>query len=335
MKFGVALPTGYEGLIFPAPFASPESMLRIARAAEDLGYDSVMPNDHYTTQDYVRRLAPKPPNFYDPLVSLSFVAAATTRLKLITGVMVMPLRNPVVLAKQAVSLHEWSGGRLILGVGVGAYREEFEAVAPDRRDRPRGELLEEGVRALRLLFAEDEATFRGEHWRFENVQMYPKPEPGALPLWIGGNAVQHYRRVARWGDGWLPAVLSPDEVARGVATLKEECAAAGRPDAPIEVAPQLLASVAPTRAEASAKLERSHAYQHLVSLQRSTLRHQTGGYAARNLVGGVDEIRRQLEAYRAAGVTQLPGLIFAVDTVDEFLREMEFFATRIMTEFAA
>src|SRR5215210_3848610 len=221
MKFGVALPTGYEGMVYPPPFASPESMLRIARAAEDLGYDSVMPNDHYTTQDYVRKLIPTPPNYYDPLVSLSFVAAATTRLKLITGVMVLPLRHPVVLAKQASSLDRWSGGRLILGVGIGAYREEFVAVAPDWQDRRRGELLDEGVEALRLLFAEDAATYHGRHWRFENVQLYPKPM--SLLIWIGGNAAGHYERVARWADGWLPAVLSPDEIARGVRHLEEAC----------------------------------------------------------------------------------------------------------------
>ena len=334
MKFGVALPTGYEGLIFPAPFASPESMLRIARAAEALGYDSVMPNDHYTTQHYVRRKAPRPPNFWDPLVSLSFVAAATTRLKLMTGVMVMPLRDPVVLAKQAVSLDRWSGGRLILGVGVGAYREEFEAVAPDRRERRRGELLDEGIEALRLLFSEDEATYRGKHWHFENVQMYPKPEPGSLPIWIGGNATEHYARVARWAWGWLPAVLSPAEIARGVARIREECAALGREPTGIEIGPQLIASVAPTREEAIDRFQRSHAYEHVVSLQRSTLRHQTGGYEQRNLVGGIDDVRAQLAAYREAGTTQITGLIFAVDTVDDFLEQMEFFATRIMPEFA-
>lgn len=331
MKFGVALPTGYEGMVYPPPFASPESMLRIARAAEDLGYDSVMPNDHYTTQQYVRRLIPTPPNYYDPLVSLSFVAAATTRLKLITGVMVLPLRHPVVLAKQASSLDRWSGGRLILGVGIGAYREEFAAVAPDWRDRHRGELLDEGVEALRLLFAEDQASYRGRHWRFEDVQMYPKPT--SLPIWIGGNAARHYDRVARWADGWLPAVLSPDEIARGIERLAGACAAVGRDPAGIEIAPQLMASVAPTRDEAVDKFRRSHAYHHLVSLQRSTLREQRGGFEDRNLVGGIDDVRRQLEAYRAAGTTQITGLIFAVDTVDDVLREMEFFATRIMKEF--
>ena len=334
MKFGVALPTGYEGMVFPPPFASPESMLRIARAAEDLGYDSVLPNDHYTTQDYVRRLVPTPPNYYDPLVSLSFVAAATSRLKLITGVIVMPLRHPVVLAKQAMSLDRWSGGRLVLGVGIGAYREEFHAVAPDWRDRQRGELLSEGIEALRLLFDEDEATYRGQHWHFENVQMYPKPSAGSLPIWVGGNAREHYQRVAKWADGWLPAVLSPAEIQAGIANIREACAAVGRDPRGIEIAPQLIASVAPTREEAIDKFRRAHAYHHLVSLQRSTLRNQTGGFEERNLVGSVDDVRRQLDAYRVAGTTQITGLIFTVDTVDDFLREMEFFATHVMPEFA-
>ncbi len=330
MKFGVALPTGYEGMVFPPPFASPETMLKIARAAEELGYDSVLPNDHYTTQHYVRRLVPTPPNYYDPLVSLSFVAAATSRLKLITGVMVLPLRHPVVLAKQAISLDRWSGGRLILGVGVGAYREEFVAVAPDWRNRQRGELLTEGIEALRVLFGEHEASYHGRHWHFEDVQMYPKPAAGSLPIWVGGNAEQHYARVAKWADGWLPAVLSPAEIAAGLARIREECARIGRDPTGIEIAPQLVASVARTTEEATDKFRRAHAYHHLVSLQSSTLRNQTGGFEQRNLVGSVEDVRRQIEAYREAGATQITGILFAVNTIDDFLREMEFFATRVM-----
>ncbi|MDE3077458.1 MAG: LLM class flavin-dependent oxidoreductase, partial [Chloroflexota bacterium] len=135
MKFGVALPSCYEGLIFPPPFSSPESIVRIGREAEAMGYDSVMPNDHFTTQNYVKALFPEPPNFFDPFICLSWVANATKRIELITGIAVLPVRDPVVLAKQTSTLDVFSGGRLKLGVGVGAYREEFEAVAPDRADR--------------------------------------------------------------------------------------------------------------------------------------------------------------------------------------------------------
>jgi probable F420-dependent oxidoreductase len=298
-----------------------------------MGYDSVLPNDHYHTQDYVRAKAAQPPNYYDPMVSLSFVAAATTRLKLITGIMVMPMRNPVVLAKQAISLALWSNNRFVLGVGVGAYREEFVACRPRWRGDRRGDILDEGIEALKVLFTEDPATYDGRYWQFDGIQFSPRPQPGTLPIWVGGNAQEHYARVAKWCDGWLPAVLSPAEIAAGVARIAEECAKIGRDPRGIEIAPQLTASVAQSRAEALDAFESSHAYEHMVSLKRSTLRNQTGGYESRSLVGGVDDVRRQLAAYQEAGVTQITGLIFTVNTVDDFLRQAEYFATRCMPEF--
>ena len=104
-----------------------DDVARIAVEAERLGYDSVWCNDHLTTQRYVRQRWAEPPSYYDPFVALSFVAAATERVRLGTSIVVLPMREPVVVAKQASTLDVFSGGRLILGVGVGAYREEFEA----------------------------------------------------------------------------------------------------------------------------------------------------------------------------------------------------------------
>src|SRR3712207_4153381 len=124
MKFGVALPSCTEGLCYPVPFTSPEVLQRISVAAEELGYDSVWCNDHLTTQRYVRQRWPQPPSYYDPFVALSFVAAATRRVRLGTSVVVLPMREPVVVAKQASTLDVFSGGRLILGVGLGARSEE-------------------------------------------------------------------------------------------------------------------------------------------------------------------------------------------------------------------
>jgi probable F420-dependent oxidoreductase len=330
MKFGVALPTAYEGLIYPRPFATPEAIVRIATQAEALGFDSVMPNDHFNTQNYVRQIVGhgEPPRYYDPFVSLAAVSAHTRRIRLMTGVTVLPLRDPVSVAKLAATLDHFSAGRLVLGVGVGAYREEFRSVRPERRAWRRGDIVEEATRAIRLLLEEDHATFDGQFWRFEDVQLTPKPLQRPLPIYIGGNAEANLARAARLAQGWLPAVLSPAEIDAAVTRLRELGAADG-----FEVAPQLIVSIGRDYEQAVQRFQTSHAYQHLVSLQSSTLRGQHGGYEQRNLIGSPADLLDQVRAYERAGATELSGLIFAVNTVDEFVQQMAEFAERVVAPY--
>jgi probable F420-dependent oxidoreductase len=333
MKFGVALPTAYEGLIYPRPFATPESIVRIATRAEALGFDSVMPNDHFNTQNYVRRLVGdgEPPRYYDPFVSLAAVSAHTQRIRLMTGVIVLPLRDPMTVAKAAATLDHFSAGRLVLGVGVGAYREEYLSVRPERRGWRRGDLVEEATQAIRLLFEDDHASFSGRFWSFEDVQLTPKPRQKPLPIYIGGNAEANLARAVRLGQGWLPAVLSPAEIAAAVDRLGGLASAEGIGLEGFEVAPQLIVSIGRDYEQAVERFQRSHAYQHLVSLQSSTLRGQRGGYEQRNLIGSPDQVVEQVRAYEQAGATELSGLIFAVNTVDEFLEQMAEFAEQVIT----
>ena len=133
-----------EGLTYPIPFSDPENLVRIAQHAEALGYHSVWGNDHMTTQHYVRAEFSVPPRFWEPLVTYAFLAAHTKTLRFGTGVLVLPMRRDiVVLAKQIATLDHFSGGRLEIGVGVGAYREEFEALWPGAEVH-RGDMVEEG-----------------------------------------------------------------------------------------------------------------------------------------------------------------------------------------------
>src|SRR6185436_6280145 len=121
MRFSVHLPTCTEGLVNPVPFAEPADFVRIARMAERLGYDGVWGNDHITAAPYVRTRYADPPNFYEVLITLATVGAVTERVQLGTAVMVLPLRDPVLLAKQVATLDRLTGGRAVLAVGVGAY----------------------------------------------------------------------------------------------------------------------------------------------------------------------------------------------------------------------
>jgi probable F420-dependent oxidoreductase len=334
VKFGVCVATCLEGMMYPIPFASPAESLRMAVLAESLGYDSVWGNDHMTTQRYVRQEFARPPNFYDLLMMLCFIAARTTRIRVGTGILVIPLRHVVVAAKQVATLDHLSGGRVILGVGVGAYREEYEALFPDVPAR-RGAMVEEGIQAFRRLFTERRVTFEGRHVRFRDVECFPKPVQDPLPIWAGGNAPEVRRRAGELADGWLPAVLSPEEMRQGVEDVRRAAEGARRDPSAVEIAPQFAVSIGRTREEAVTRFHGSQLYKHLQSLKTSTLRdQQSGGFEDRNLIGSPAEICERIEAYRKAGVTSLPALLFVANGVSEVLDAIELFGREVIPRFA-
>lgn len=330
MKFGLGVPTGTEGLMYPVPFADPEQAVRLAVEAERLGFDSVWGNDHVTTQQYVRAEFPEPPRFYDPYLYLAYVAAETTTLRLATAITVLAFRHPVVLAKQAATLDQLSGGRFILGVGIGAYREEAEAMWPGL-NMHRGRQAEEFLQSLELLFTERRASFAGEFISFTDVESYPKPKQAPLPILSGGNAPGSRERAALYGHGWIPAVLSPEEIAAGVADITAIAQKAGRTlPSDFDVAPQFSVVLGKDTKDAVAKFEKTQLYLHMRSLAGSTLKDQQGSWTNRNLVGNAEQMLDQVRAYAAAGVTTMSALLFACNTVEENLDAMAEFAETVM-----
>jgi probable F420-dependent oxidoreductase len=334
LRFGVHIPTCIEGMMYPIPFARPADILPTALLCEQLGFDSVWGNDHMTTQRYVQREFPEPPNFYEPLITFTYVAARTTRLRLCTGILVLPMRHMVVAAKQVATLDQLSGGRVVLGVGTGAYREEYEALFPDAKDTHRGTLVDEGMRALRLLFTERRATFRGRHVHFEEVECFPKPLQDPLPMYAGGNHAEVRRRAGEYGQGWMPAVLSPEEIRRGVEDIHRTAARAGRDGAAIDIAPQFAVSIGRTREEALRRFHASQLHKHLQSLGRTTLREQTGGFEQRNLIGNPEAICERIRVYQAAGVTTFSGMLFVANSVPEMHEAIELFGREVLPNFA-
>ena len=265
MRVSAGLPTGMEGLTYPIPFSDPENVIRIAQAAERFGYDSVWGNDHMTTQNYVRAEFPVPPRFWEPLMTYAFVAAHTKTLRFGTGILVLPMRRDIVVtAKQIATLDHFSGGRLEIGVGVGAYREEFEALWPDAEVH-RGDMVEEGVKALQLLFSERVASFDGKYYKFRNVEMAPKPKQKRLPIYFGGNSINHLRRVAESADGWIPAGMEADRLRGLVGQLREMTRKAGRDPKQISVAPQYIGYLGKTH---EAAVQGFKASQGLAALAR-------------------------------------------------------------------
>ena len=333
MRFGVHIPTCIEGMMYPVPFAKPSDILPTALLCEELGFDSVWGNDHMTTQRYVQQEFAEAPNFFEPLITFSYCASRTTRLRFATGIIVLPMRNMPVLAKQVATLDQLSGGRLILGVGAGAYREEYEALFPDARGVRRGTIVDEGMQALRLLFTERKATFRGSTVHFEEVECFPKPAQDPMPIYAGGNHPEVRRRAGQYGQGWMPAVLSPEEIARGIEDVHRAAAAAGRDGAAIDIAPQFAVSIGRTREEADRRFRGSQLFKHLESLKKSTLREQTGGFEQRNLIGSPEEISERIRVYERAGVTTCSGMLFVAGSVAEMREAIELFGREVLPNF--
>lgn len=333
-RFGLGVPTATEGLMYPVPFADVDEAVELAVAAEQFGFDSVWGNDHLSTQQYVRGSFDEPPRFYDPLTYLAYVAASTAILRLATCVLVAPFHHPVMVAKQVATLDQLSNGRMIVGVGVGAYREEFEAMYPGR-DLHRGRYTDEFLTALGILFGERRATYSGEFIRFEDVESYPKPVQNPLPILSGGNSTASRRRAAVRANGWLPACLTPTEYAAGLNEIRllegEAGVAANRP---FEATIQLAVSIHDRHEGAVERFRASQIHTHLNSLGNSTMKGRLADSPEmRNLVGTPDDVAEQIQAYLESGVETFAGLLFATDTVAETLEAMEQFSEQIITPF--
>ena len=331
MRVSVGLPTGMEGLTYPIPFSDPEAVIRIARHAEALGYHSVWGNDHMTTQHYVRAEFPTPPRFWEPLITYSFIASETTTLRFGTGILVLPMRRDIVVtAKQIATLDHFSGGRLEIGVGIGAYREEFEALQPDSKTA-RGRIVDEGLEALGLLFRERVASYDGAYYGFRDVELWPKPKQDRIPIYVGGNNANNLRRTVDRADGWLPAAVPLDRIAADVKELHRLAGEAGRDPSSIEVAPQYIVHIGKTREAALARFEKTQMCAHLTSLRKSTLKEQgTLGHEDINLIGTVDDVVERANRLGEVGVTHLLGLYFAANDLRELLDQMQVFAEDVV-----
>ncbi len=209
------------------------ALVDMASRADELGFDSVWVHDHVFNVGHVLdRIGGRP--YYEPMTFLSFVAARTRRVRLGTSVLVLPYHNPVRLAKAAATLDVLCGGRLVMGVGVGLIEKEMQAMGTPFTER--GAYTDEAIAVMRALWSSDEPRFAGKYYRFEGMKFSPRPlQTPSIPLVIGGVSRAAIRRAARLGDGWQPLGLSPEALAQGIATLRDEARACGRDAAKIPV----------------------------------------------------------------------------------------------------
>jgi probable F420-dependent oxidoreductase len=204
LAYGIQLPVQSQSTIYAESWeagAGPADLVAIARAADRAGFAYVAACDHVAIP---RRLAEAMSTvWYDPVATLAHLAAVTERVRLLSHVAVVGLRHPLLTAKQYATLDHLSGGRLILGVGAGHVREEFDVLGADFERR--GAVLDETIDALRAALGPDEfPAHHGKLYDFEDLGQRPRPAQARVPLWVGGSSPAAVRRAALKGDGWLP-----------------------------------------------------------------------------------------------------------------------------------
>ena len=226
---------------FPTDYSIDIAVL--ARRAEELGFDSIWVPEHAILP--VGAKTPWPgsaegvmPKEYadiaDPFVALGRASAVTTTIKLGTAIVLVPERNPLVLAKEVATLDMYSGGRFIMGIGAGWLREESEIMGVDFDHR--WTQTKEAVLAMKELWTKTESEYHGKYYDFPPVYSFPRPvQRPHPPVLLGGMARNVFKRIAEWGDGWIPNRVTPEEVAAGRAKLDELATVAGRDPASIPI----------------------------------------------------------------------------------------------------
>lgn len=233
------------GLLFAntGPFVETSNLVELAQTAEEVGFESlwtvehvIWPSDYNSTYPYSpdgKMPGDSTSAIPDPLIWLAYAAASTKTIKIGTGILILPERNPLVLAKSAATLAALSGGRFELGIGVGWLKEEFEALGISWEKR--GKRTDEYIGAMQALWSNDDAHFDGEFTSFQNVTSNPKPPGGSVPIVIGGHSKAAARRAGKYGNGFFPGKGSMTELAELFDVMNQAAADAGRDPSAIEI----------------------------------------------------------------------------------------------------
>jgi probable F420-dependent oxidoreductase len=318
MKYGFTLPGR-------GPLATPDNLAAIARRGEELGYDCALFGDHIAVPRHIASPYPYTETGEFPgsasgvameqLTVLAFLAGQTQSIRLATSVIIVPHRNPLVAAKALATLDVLSKGRLVVGVGVGWMREEFEALGlPPFEER--GAVTDEYIRAFKELWTSDDPSFEGKYCRFSNISFLPKPvQKPHPPIWVGGESLRALRRTAELGDGWYPISSNPrfplgepEQLTARLQRLAALAKEAGRDPAEIDV------------------IYRTPDYQ-LITEGRTA---SASAGERRPFVGTADEIAADIRRYEALGVGSLVlDLARLSRSLDEMLAHMEALATQV------
>lgn len=322
MRFGFQLPTAIEGLYMQPGAVKVSDFVKIATTAEKLGFNSLWVNDHITPW---KKPAPDNkaefPNWYEVLMTLSYCAAVTTDIKLGVSVLVMPFRDPVITAKQAATIDVFSGGRFILGIGLGGPRQEFDKLYPRLSKSNRGDLLDEGIEAVELLLNNSNVSFSGNYYSFDNVSLHPKSLQNPLPIYIAGNSIPAFKRVAKFGMGLITTSAPFSTLREKIKKLYETVEYTGRNPSKIDVMLSAVLCIDHTTEKAAKRLDSS-----MLGLRFSEEYKASPGHF---LVGSPNEVAEKVHQLAEMGVTQIVPQHTAGDTPAQFMEQMYFLGEEV------
>lgn len=313
MKYGFTLP-GRGHL------ATPERLGIIARKGEEFGFDTLLTGDHILVPKNISSVYPYTEGGEFPgsgsgesmeqITLLSYIAGQTSKIRLVTSVLIVPHRNPLIAAKSLATLDLLSEGRLVVGVGVGWMREEFQALGlPPFEER--GAVTDEYIRAFKVLWTEDDPHFQGKYISFDDISFLPKPvQKPHPPIWVGGESRPALRRTAELADGWYPLgsnptfpMGTPEQLKAGLERLAGYAERFGRDPSTIET------------------IYRTHQFE---------LLKQAAGPDRLPFVGDADQIAGDIRQYQDMGVTSMIwDFLRQTDGLDSMLGLMEDFSTQV------
>lgn len=310
-QFGVSLPNFGK-------FCAKDFLVRAAQEAEALGFDSLWVSDHivipsqktwkdsrseFRGESLAEHMKFLTEDFYEPLTTLTFLSAVTKKIKLGTSCLILPYRNPMLVAKMAATLDNLSEGRLILGVSHGWIREEFDALGVPFEKR--GKLTDESIQAMMILWHDGCASFHGEFFSFNDMALSPKPaQKPHPPVWVGGHKRKAMERAVNFADGWHPTQFTPEQMKEEKGKMSAYAKSCGKNITDFVLSMRLSLYITDAKKDSSPR---------------------------RPCTGTLDEIKDDIIKYKEAGVTHF---VFDVlgKTQEKFLETMKTFAEKIMKE---
>jgi probable F420-dependent oxidoreductase len=295
--------------------AHPNNLTNLAQYAEKKGFDFLVePSDHIVVPDVIHEKYPysstgeytDTKEDLEQLTEITFVAAKTKKARLLSAIMVLPYRQPLLLTKILSTLDVLSNGRLVLGIGIGWMRDEFEILKISFHER--GKITDEYIQILRLLWSEKRAAFNGKYFSFPSVELLPRPIQKRLPIWIGGESPGAIRRAVMQGDGWLPLSANPKF--------------------PLTTAPEMKDSLDYLKlfAQQSKKDLTKFRVGYMIADYRIT---KTDGNIDKPFVGTPSKIIRQIRAFQDVGVTFF-GFSLLRNSVEDTKENVDVFISEIL-----
>jgi probable F420-dependent oxidoreductase len=320
LVISTSLPNCREGRLVPIGSISPDGIREIAERAEALGYDSLWLNEFLQTDPSVSARFDDAPSYFDPIVTIAALAEHTRRIRFFTSTLVLPLHEPALLAKQVATLDRFSNGRVTLGIGLGGSAEEYRRMRGEIPSPNRGEMLDEYLSAMQAIWTDRRATYAGKYVKFEDLEVLPKPIQNPLPIYMAGTADGVYRRIARFGQGWIDTVLRPDALKAAISTISGYWADAKRTGSP-GVARQFYLSIAESEGEARSNFEKALAGARPVPAPPADWE--------MTIIGSAKTVAERIAEYVRAGVTEVCAIFYAPD-VAATVRQMELFTADML-----